>query len=73
MAISRADLKKAKPENVIRLAKWLKLRIEGVNNPRLKSWACAREYNQFSLIKLKYCTRHEYKIQETIFLYSISK
>ena len=31
MAISRADLKKAKPENVIRLAKWLKLNIEGMS------------------------------------------
>ena len=36
--------------------------ILDVNNPRLKSWACARGFNQFSLIKLKYCTRHEYKI-----------
>ena len=31
MAITIAQLKKAKPENVIRLAKWLKLDIEGMS------------------------------------------
>ena len=31
MLIKIEHLKKAKPENVIRLARWLKLNIEGLN------------------------------------------
>lgn len=31
MIITKAMLKKAKPENVHRLAKWLKLNIEGMS------------------------------------------
>lgn len=45
MLIKIAHLKKAKPENVIRLAKWLKLHIEGMSIEqiiRLVYWRITR-------------------------------
>ena len=44
--MKRSTLKKAKPEDVIRLAKWLKLRIDGMSHRqviKLIYWLITRE------------------------------
>jgi len=45
--ITKSDLKKSKPENLIRLANWLKLHIEGMSHRQIAKlvwWRITREY-----------------------------
>jgi hypothetical protein len=44
--MKRSTLKAAKPEDVVRLAKWLKLRIDGMKHKQIVSlvyWLLSRE------------------------------
>ena len=46
MLLSRHILRKAKPENLIRLAKWLKLHIDGISHRQIVNlvyWRITRQ------------------------------
>lgn len=56
MSINKSDLKKSKPENVIRLAKWLRLHIDGMSLRqiiKLIYWRITRDDHKYQIARAK--------------------
>jgi hypothetical protein len=56
MKITKVDLKKSKQENVIRLARWLRLRIDGMSIRQIINliyWRITRDDHKYQIARAK--------------------